>query len=325
MRAVTARPTRTRSGCRLSQFPFELEVVAVSAFDHTPGFVVGDEAHPLQDLVGDAWPAIGGALVLEERSERGDAFRTVEDHEMSSLATTTCPSSARLPIVDSGWHRIRLAARHHSARSRPDRAGYPGQDHPGWPACHRSSRRQGSRDDLVHVRRAVDVLDEVGVRKCRGEMQIGGETDRRVPAVRNEPHAVLLRHPADAPLLARCRRLSSRPAARCRTRRACNQGGNACRRVSTSPPAIGSGACRRKLTKSSSASGFERLLEPGHVVIRQHLGGAQRPFEPVAARRRRCRRHRPSAGHRRRPRRARHGRSARRAVRCPGRTVPSRS
>ena len=73
---------------QIDPVPLELEVVIVSAFDHTPGFVVGDLAHPFQDLVGDARPAIGDALVLVERSERGDALRTVEDHEMSSRVTT---------------------------------------------------------------------------------------------------------------------------------------------------------------------------------------------------------------------------------------------
>src|SRR5215207_7781637 len=57
------------------------------------------------------------------------------------------------------------------------------------------------RDDLVHIRRAVDVFDEVGIRECRSQVQIGGETYCRVPAVRNESRAVLLRHPTDAPLL----------------------------------------------------------------------------------------------------------------------------
>ena len=65
----------------------ELEVVVVAALDHAPGLVVGDEAHPLQDVVGHARPAVGEPLVLVERGERGDAFRAVEDHETSSRET----------------------------------------------------------------------------------------------------------------------------------------------------------------------------------------------------------------------------------------------
>jgi hypothetical protein len=37
----------------------ELKVVIVPALDYAPGFVVGDEAHPLQDLVGNSRPAVG--------------------------------------------------------------------------------------------------------------------------------------------------------------------------------------------------------------------------------------------------------------------------
>ena len=76
---------------KIDPIAFELEVVVVPAFDHAPGFVVGDIAHPLQDLVGDARSAIGGALVLVERCERGDAFRTIEDHGMSSRGRMTRP------------------------------------------------------------------------------------------------------------------------------------------------------------------------------------------------------------------------------------------
>ena len=75
-------------GVQVDPVPLELEVVVVPPFDHAPGFVVGDMAHPLQDLVGDARPAIGEALVLVERGERGDAFRTVEDHALSSRLMT---------------------------------------------------------------------------------------------------------------------------------------------------------------------------------------------------------------------------------------------
>ena len=89
---------------QIDPVPFELEVVVVPAFDHPPGFVIGDVAHPLQDLVGDARPAIGEALVLVERSERGDTFRTIEDHEMSSLATNDFPIIYQ--VTDS--HRLRV-------------------------------------------------------------------------------------------------------------------------------------------------------------------------------------------------------------------------
>ena len=46
-------------GVQVEPVPLELEVVVVSAFDHTPGFVIGDQAHPLQDVVGNTRPAIG--------------------------------------------------------------------------------------------------------------------------------------------------------------------------------------------------------------------------------------------------------------------------
>ena len=48
---------------QIDPIPFELEVVIMTAFDHTPGFVIRDVTHPLQDLVGHARTAIGGALV----------------------------------------------------------------------------------------------------------------------------------------------------------------------------------------------------------------------------------------------------------------------
>ena len=38
--------------------------------------------------------------------------------------------------------------------------------------------------------------------KCRGDLQIGSQTHRRVPAMRNETDAVFARHPGDPPLLA---------------------------------------------------------------------------------------------------------------------------
>src|SRR5690348_4605310 len=57
------------------------------------------------------------------------------------------------------------------------------------------------RDDGVHIGRAGDVFDEIGVGKSGGEVEVRRQTDRHVPAVRDEADAVLLRHPADAPLL----------------------------------------------------------------------------------------------------------------------------
>jgi len=56
-------------------------------------------------------------------------------------------------------------------------------------------------DNGVNVRRSIDVFDEVRVGEGRGEVQVRGETNRRIPAMGNEARAVLLRHPTDAPLL----------------------------------------------------------------------------------------------------------------------------
>ena len=65
-------------------------------------------------------------------------------------------------------------------------------------------------------------------------MQIGGQTNRGIPTVRNESRAVLLRHPADAPLLGdaadfRYVRLHDVE------RAGLQPGRNACRRVRSSP------------------------------------------------------------------------------------------
>src|SRR3712207_5377286 len=86
-RAADEDPVRVQ----IDPVPLELEVVIVTAFDHTPGFIVRDPPHPLQNLIGYARPAIGEALFLIERSERRDAFRTVEDHERSSRESTPRP------------------------------------------------------------------------------------------------------------------------------------------------------------------------------------------------------------------------------------------
>ena len=52
------------------------------------------------------------------------------------------------------------------------------------------------------IGRAGQILDQVGAGERRGELQIGRQADRGVPAMRDEAHAVLLRHPGDPPLLA---------------------------------------------------------------------------------------------------------------------------
>src|SRR4051794_14740529 len=56
--------------------------------------------------------------------------------------------------------------------------------------------------DLIDIGRSCAVLDQVGARKGGCQLQIGCETNRRVPAVRNEAHAMFLGQPADAPLFA---------------------------------------------------------------------------------------------------------------------------
>src|SRR5215213_4086169 len=62
-----------------------------------------------------------------------------------------------------------------------------------------SSRRHGS----VTTSSNISTARRMWTRSSRshGEVQIGGETDRRVPTVRYESRTVLLRHPAYAPLL----------------------------------------------------------------------------------------------------------------------------
>ena len=55
------------------------------------------------------------------------------------------------------------------------------------------------------------------------------------------------------------------------------------RRVSTSPPAIGTGLSAAQLAEVVDRVGPQRLLEPADIVVLQHLGGAHRPFAARAA------------------------------------------
>ena len=182
--------------------------------------------------------------------------------------------------------------------------------------AHTQTRRVWNRQHAVRIEaptaggdridegRAGQILHQVGVGKCGGELQIGGEADRGVPAVRNEAHAVFLRHPGDAPLLADAAdfgdvRLHDVEGAALRARAETTGGGSALR--------------RRRSARASAAQldviveriGLERFLEPCDVVVGQHLGGVAAPICSRSARRHRWRRRRPSAGSRRRPLRAR--------------------
>src|SRR4051812_10716534 len=58
------------------------------------------------------------------------------------------------------------------------------------------------RDDRIDVGGARQVLHEGRPGDGRRELEVGGKTDRRVPAVRHEGEAVVERHPGDAPRLA---------------------------------------------------------------------------------------------------------------------------
>ena len=53
------------------------------------------------------------------------------------------------------------------------------------------------------------------------------------------------------------------------------------RRVSTSPPAIGTGLSAAQIAEVVDGVGPHRLLEPADIVVLQHLGGAHRPFEAM--------------------------------------------
>ena len=111
-------------------------------------------------------------------------------------------------------------------------------------------------------------------------MQIGGQTNRRVPTVRNESRAVLLRHPADAPLLGDA--ADFRYVGLHDVERAGLQPGR--ERLPPGQDFAAGDRQRRLLTQHDEI--IERiriqwLLEPCHVIRREHVGRAQRPLEPV--------------------------------------------
>src|SRR5215217_6287361 len=56
--------------------------------------------------------------------------------------------------------------------------------------------------DLVDVRGTLNILDIIGTRDRRSELQVGGQAERGVPPVRDKLDPVLLRHPGDLALLA---------------------------------------------------------------------------------------------------------------------------
>ena len=116
--------------------------------------------------------------------------------------------------------------------------------------------------------------------KGRGELQIRREPDRRVPAVRDEAHAVLLRHPGDAPLLADAADLGD---VRLHdVERARFQPG--LERLAARQHLAAGDRQRRVLAQADvvlERVGVQRLLEPGDVVGGEHLRGAQRPLVAV--------------------------------------------
>ena len=77
-----AYPARIAHAVRvqIEPVPLELEVIVVAALDNAPGLVVGDFAHPLQDLVRDVRPAVRQAGERIERRQTRHALGAVEDH-----------------------------------------------------------------------------------------------------------------------------------------------------------------------------------------------------------------------------------------------------
>ena len=66
---------------------------------------------------------------------------------------------------------------------------------------------EGLGQDAVDIGAAADELDQVGVRKGGGQLQVGRDAERGVPAVADIVDAEIVGHPGDAALLARCRPL----------------------------------------------------------------------------------------------------------------------
>ena len=125
-----------------------------------------------------------------------------------------------------------------------------------------------------------EILDEIGAGEGGGELQIGGESDGGVPAVRDEAHAVLLRHPGDAALFADAADLG-------------HIGLDDVERARLEPGlerlparehlAAGDrhGRMLAQLHVVLERVGIERLLEPVHVVVGEHLRGVERPLVAV--------------------------------------------
>ena len=63
--------------------------------------------------------------------------------------------------------------------------------------------------------------------------------------------------------------------------RASSHGWNACRRVSTSPPEMGTRRVLAQLREVLEGIGDERLLEPMHIVVGEHVRRVERPFVAV--------------------------------------------
>src|SRR5215212_9302406 len=130
---------------------------------------------------------------------------------------------------------------------------------------------------LVYVGGACLVLDEIGTGERRGQLQIGRQADRRIPAMRYETDTLLLGHPPYPPLLAN----------------APNLGHVGLHHVEGTGLQEGRiGLAPRQDLPTGDRDGchlpegnvvlqgvrFERLLEPCHVVGGEYVGRAQGPL-----------------------------------------------
>ena len=87
------------------------------------------------------------------------------------------------------------------------------------------------------------------------QVQVGGQADRRVPAVRHQLDVVLVRHPGDPPRLGQAAALGAVRLDDVHRVIAARNGQKLCRRVSTSPVAIGTGEWRRSSMNPARSSG----------------------------------------------------------------------
>ena len=186
----------------------------------------------------------------------------------------------------------------------------PSPGHPESPASprHRASSRSAVISSMYGD--ANQVLHQVGAGERRCQLQVGGQPEGSVPPVRNEPDAVLLRHPADPAFLAdapdlRHVRLDD---VECPTPPA-----------TAGTPAAGSASRRRRSAGARRAGGPRnrpaRRARAAPRTRRCRSGPASppcgAPTSARSARRHRWPRHRPSGGHPDRPPRAPLARSPR--------------